>query len=204
MAGSGRSAEAKAGLVMAPLTLVMGAAVVWLLLAARSDPLTALGFRAPLAGTLAAWIAGLALAALYVGWCLRIPPVRFWLLRPRPLKALALAFAAAAAIVEEVAFRRMLMDALEGAGAGPAAQVAASALAFGALHLLWGGLRGSRRTALASAGATAVLGLGLALVYLLGGRNLAPCIVSHFIVSALIEPGLLIAAFGGRSAPGSR
>jgi hypothetical protein len=46
--------------------------------------------------------------------------------------------------------------------------------------------------------ATTLLGLGLAVVYLLGGRNLAPCIASHFLVTALIEPGLLIAAFSGR------
>ena len=41
---------------------------------------------------------------------------------------------------------------------------------------------------------TAALGLALAIVYLLGERSLAPCIVAHVIVTALIEPGLLISA----------
>jgi membrane protease YdiL (CAAX protease family) len=41
---------------------------------------------------------------------------------------------------------------------------------------------------------TSILGAALAIVYLVSGRSLAPCIVAHFIITALIEPGLLIAA----------
>ena len=45
--------------------------------------------------------------------------------------------------------------------------------------------------------ATTILGLGHAVVYLLGERSLAPFVISHFLVTALIEPGLPIVAYGG-------
>lgn len=32
------------------------------------------------------------------------------------------------------------------------------------------------------------------MVYLLADRSLAPCVVAHFLISALIEPGLMHAA----------
>jgi hypothetical protein len=37
-----------------------------------------------------------------------------------------------------------------------------------------------------------------AVVYIVGGRSLAPCIVAHFVISALIEPGLVLAALKDR------
>ena len=45
--------------------------------------------------------------------------------------------------------------------------------------------------------ATSVLGMMLGVVFLLAGRSLAPCIVSHFIINLLIEPGLVLAATRG-------
>jgi hypothetical protein len=42
------------------------------------------------------------------------------------------------------------------------------------------------------------MGVGLALVYLAADRNLAPCIVAHFIITGAIEPGLMIAAVTGQ------
>lgn len=39
--------------------------------------------------------------------------------------------------------------------------------------------------------ATGTLGTGLALVYILGERSLAPVIVAHFVVTATIQPGIM-------------
>jgi membrane protease YdiL (CAAX protease family) len=128
---------------------------------------------------------------------LRIPSVRLWLVRVHPLKLLAIVLAVLAGTLEEILFRKIVMDWMERLGGDAAVQVIVSATSFGLMHALWGGLRGSWTTAIGSVVATTLLGLGLAIVYLLGGRNLAPCIVSHFLVTALIEPGLVIAAFGG-------
>ncbi len=173
-----------------------------LLSRARPDALTALGFRAPFADAGLAWIAGIVLAAAYVAYSLRIPAVKLWLFRPHLLKLLALITAVLAATLEEIAFRKILMDWIERSGGGAVIQVVVSGIGFGLAHIVWGGLKwGGLKwnwaAAIGSVVATSILGLGLAMVYLLGDRNLAPCIVSHFLVTALIEPGLLIAAFGG-------
>lgn len=42
------------------------------------------------------------------------------------------------------------------------------------------------------------MGVGFAVVYLAGERTLAPCVLSHFIVTAAIEPGLMISAVTGQ------
>jgi len=75
-------------------------------------------------------------------------------------------------------------------------QIIASALCFGAAHLMWG-LR-NIAAGVNAVLATALLGLALAVVYWLSGRSLAPCVAAHFVISALIEPGLLIAANGNK------
>jgi hypothetical protein len=80
---------------------------------------------------------------------------------------------------------------------GIAVQIALSALAFGAVHSIWGLLKGSLRAALAAMAATGVLGLALAIVFASDGRNVWPCVIAHFIVTATIEPGLVLAALRG-------
>jgi membrane protease YdiL (CAAX protease family) len=45
--------------------------------------------------------------------------------------------------------------------------------------------------------ATGMLGVALAIVFVVGGRSLAPCIAAHFLINALIEPGLVLAATRG-------
>ena len=41
----------------------------------------------------------------------------------------------------------------------------------------------------------------LAIVYVVGGRAIAPCIAAHAVLNLLIEPWLLIAAITGRWGP---
>jgi uncharacterized membrane-anchored protein YitT (DUF2179 family) len=191
------SPEAKSAVAMLALILFMGPFVALLLFGKRSNVLAFYGLREPNADIAMASLAGVALALLYIAYCSRIPPVRAWLFRAHPLKLLALILAALAATLEELVFRKYVMDWLAGAGVGEILQVAASGVSFGAMHVVWGGLNRTWNTAIGSVVATTLLGLGLAVIYLLGGRSLAPCVLSHFLVTALIEPGLLIAAFGG-------
>jgi|CXWL01.1.fsa_nt_gi membrane protease YdiL (CAAX protease family) len=191
------SAESTSALTMLALSLFMAPFVFMLASRARPDALTVFGFREPLAETWMAWVAGVALAAAYIAYCVRIPSVKRWLVRPHTFKLIALILAVLAGTLEEIAFRKMLMDWMERSGGGAAIQIIVSGVSFGLMHIVWGGLKGSWVTAFGSVVATTVLGLGLAVVYLIGDRNLAPCIVAHFLVTASIEPGLLIAAFGG-------
>jgi uncharacterized protein len=46
--------------------------------------------------------------------------------------------------------------------------------------------------------ATGTVGGALAVVYLVGERSLAPPIVSPFLITATIQPGITFAAFSGR------
>ncbi|MBI1393108.1 MAG: CPBP family intramembrane metalloprotease [Alphaproteobacteria bacterium] len=151
-----------------------------------------LGFASLNAIPVSAWGSAAAATIVHVAWAATLSPVRHYLFRLDFLKLLAVFAALLARIVEEVVFRKLLMDWLNGAGYGLAAQAAASGLAFGLVHLIWGA---KRLTAGINAFlSTTMLGVGLAGVYILSGRNLAPCVIAHFAVSALIEPGLLLAA----------
>ena len=165
-----------------------------------------LGFGAGLAGTWWGWAAGVVVTAGFVRMSLRFPSVRENLLRPSGLKVLGLAVAITAGILEEVMFRKWIMDALATRGLGIVLQVLASALAFGLLHGVWGLMGKSVRAALGATVATGLLGGALAIVYVLAGRSLAPCVASHFLINALIEPGLVLAACRGEMArdPGTR
>ena len=60
-----------------------------------------------------------------------------------------------------------------------------------------GVFRGSVVAAIGASTATTVLGLALAIVYIVSGRVLAPCVVSHFLINLIIEPGLILAAVRG-------
>jgi membrane protease YdiL (CAAX protease family) len=73
-----------------------------------------------------------------------------------------------------------------------AQQVILSGLAFGIIHLLWG--IKNRKAGVNAFISTSLLSFALAIVYLVSERSLAPFIVAHFMITALIEPGLLVAA----------
>ena len=105
--------------------------------------------------------------------------------------------AVATGILEEIAFRSMLMDSLRDHGAAAWLQVLLSGVCFGLLHGIWALFGGKWRIGLGAVIATGLLGAALAIVYLIGGRSLAPCVSAHFLLSALAEPGLVLAAVGG-------
>ncbi len=151
-----------------------------------------LGFKDLGAVSPTAWGAATAVAILYVAWAATLLPVRYYLFRLDLLKALAVFAALLAGVVEEVVFRRLVMDWLFERGYGIAPQIIASAVGFGAVHLFWG----VRRLAAGINAflSTTILGAALACVYLLSDRSLAPVVIAHCIISGLIEPGLVIAA----------
>lgn len=108
------------------------------------------------------------------------------------LKLLAVVAAAVAGVLEEVVFRKWVMDFLNSKGYGSVVQVLAAGVSFGLAHLVWGAK--SLAAGVIAVLSTSALGIGLGIVYLLGDRNLAPCIAAHFLVTALMEPGLIHAA----------
>jgi hypothetical protein len=191
------SNERKAALILAAIALSEGMAVLWLLLGNGWRFIAYLGFAPGRAGTALGWVAALLVTIGFVRISLRMPSVRANLWRPSGLKLLALAVAIAAGILEEAVFRKTIMDAAMRHGFIAATQVALSALAFGLAHGIWGLFGRSVRAAIGATVATGILGAALAIVYLIAGRSLAPCIAAHFAINLAIEPGLVLAATRG-------
>lgn len=156
-----------------------------------------LGFAAGQTGNVSGWVAAAVVTAIFVRFAMRLPSVRENLFQPSFLKLLGLAVAVSAGILEEVMFRRWSINYLQERGWGVVVQIASSGLLFGLLHGVWGLMGKSVRAAIGATVATGFLGVMLAIVFVLAGRSLAPCIVAHFLINALIEPGLVLAATRG-------
>ena len=158
-----------------------------------------LGFASGPPGTLLAWFLGLVVAVFYSSYAVRnIPLVREHWRAVSLFKLLGILIAVAAALVEEAFFRRFLMDALMRAGWPAVVQVLASGLIFGLAHGFWGIMTRRVSVGVGTMIATGTLGAALGVVYVVGDRSLAPVIVSHFIVTATIQPGIMFAAFSGQ------
>jgi membrane protease YdiL (CAAX protease family) len=156
-----------------------------------------IGFAPGRAGAVEGWLLAGIVVGAFVWYSARLPSVRANLVRPSFLKFLGLAVAITAGILEEVIFRKWLMDYLSDQGIGPSLQILASGLAFGLAHGVWGLMARSLRAAAGAAVITGTLGVALGLVYIIAGRSVAPCIAAHFLINALIEPGLVLAATRG-------
>ena len=187
--------EKKAAVILAAIA---GAEGLWCVANAR-DPhkfLTYMGFlgsRAPVAG----WIVAAVVVAGFTAVAARLPSVRENLVRPSLLKVLGLGVAITACFLEEAVFRKVLMDALQRGGRSVVVQILASGLLFGAAHGIWGAFRDSIAAAVGATVTTGALGAGLAVAYVASDRNLAPCVVAHFLINAFAEPGLVLAAVRG-------
>ena len=156
-----------------------------------------LGFAPGLSGNVTGWIAAAVVVVIFVALAMRLPSVRANLFRPSLLKLLAIAVAIGAGILEEVMFRRWTMNWLMAHGFGVVVQVLGAGLLFGAAHGVWGLMGKSVRAAAGATLATGFLGAMLAIVFLLAGRSLAPCVTAHFLINLFIEPGLVLAATRG-------
>lgn len=189
--------ERRSGYILGGIALIEGA---WVGLNAWSHPdrfIAYLGFAAARTGTTAGWIVAAAVVIAFVLLAARLPSVRATMFRASWLKALGLAVAVTAGILEEVVFRKLLMDWVADQSHGATVQVLVSGLTFGAAHGVWGLFDRSVRAAVGATMATGVLGAGLAIVYIASGRSLAPCVAAHFLINALVEPGLVLAAARG-------
>jgi uncharacterized protein len=140
-----------------------------------------------------AWIAAAIVTVGYIFYSLRgLPTLAALLGRISPYKLLALLIAIPSSILEEVFFRKSLMNLLAANHQNVVVQVLASGIAFGLVHSFWG-IRGGLSGVLGAVRATTVLGLALAIVFLLAGRIVFPCVVAHFVINLVLEPWLLYA-----------
>ncbi|HET7174477.1 MAG TPA: CPBP family intramembrane glutamic endopeptidase [Gammaproteobacteria bacterium] len=191
------SVEKKAALILAGFMVSEGAIVMLSFLGSPAKFMAYIGFADGRHGAALGWLLALAVTVAYVVSSLHLPSVRANLVRPSMLKLLALPMALFAGILEEAVFRGALMDHLARQGSSVAVQILLSGLTFGLAHGIWGLFGKSLRATLGATFVTGVLGAALAVVYLASGRLLMPCIAAHFIIDALIEPGIVLAACRG-------
>ena len=144
----------------------------------------------------AAWIVALCTAAGYVAYtaCM-VPLVRSNIFVFRGfIKWVGIYAALSGGLVEELVFRRMLMDWLYLGECGIAMQILVSGVVFGLVHLSWTLFGGSWRVGVASFLSTTVLGLLLAVVYIIADRNVLPAVMAHIIINIFVEPWLIMNA----------
>ncbi len=153
------------------------------------------------AGTPIAWASAALLVIGYTAFSASgSAVVRDHLLRPatwRPYAAICLVAVPMALIsgfFEEAFFRKALMDWAMHHGQTVEMQIAVSALAFGAVHAIWGVAGGNLRAAFNAMLVTGALGGLLGIIYIAGGRSVAPCVAAHMAINLLLEPWLIVTA----------
>lgn len=188
-------------LLAATATMMFPLAMSW---SGRNIPMVQdLGFTPGTLAPLPAWIAAFLFAAAYIAYTFRVLPfVRDHQREISLFKLIGVAAAFASGIMEEVVFRRWLMDSALFYGIGSIGQVLLSGFVFGLFHLVWHAFSADRRFSLYGAASTVVAGMALAAIYLLGDRNLGPCIAAHMLINLVVEPWLVLAAVSGASLPG--
>lgn len=123
-----------------------------------------------------------------------VPFVREHVTEVSPLKALGVWVAITSSTLEEIVFRRMVMDTLADHGIGVVGQIGASALAFGVAHGAWVLLSREWTIAIPVVVSTTFLGAALAAIYLLSDRALLPAVIAHIVINLVIEPWLILSA----------
>jgi membrane protease YdiL (CAAX protease family) len=150
-----------------------------------------------------AWVLGAAIALIYGALSMAsLPFIRAHLFDLTALKLMSVLFAVVTGMFEELFFRKWLMDALAEHGWSIAVQILASGIGFGVAHAIWGLLGRNVTAAGKSMLFTTGMGLALAIVYSLAGRQLAPAVWSHIAINLIIEPWLMLAVINLRAAPG--
>lgn len=135
---------------------------------------------------------GVGIAIVYSGYTALNPRISPHLLEFSWLKLLALVAAVVAGVVEETIFRGYVMTTLGRMRYGLAVQVLLSGLFFALAHVY---AFAAPLSLLAVQGVTFLLGVALAMTYVIGKRSLTPVIISHALIDITIEPWLLLSFF---------
>jgi hypothetical protein len=164
-----------------------------------------LGFERESIAPPLAWILATITAIAYVLYTMKVIPLVLVKQKEISLfKLLGILSALVGGIVEEVFFRRWTMDMLMSRGVAPILQVIISGIVFGLAHTSWILARGDFKFTLPAIFSTSFLGILLAVTYLVGGRNLGPCIYAHAIINLIVEPWLMLSSVSGKWRPSSK
>jgi uncharacterized protein len=189
----------KTALILGGLSLTMFSPLAMVLVGYKIRMFQNLGFERNSIASPIAWILAAIAGIVYVAYTLRAIPFIAGMQREISLfKLLGIIAAVVGGIVEEVFFRRWVMDTLMSRGFASVTQVVISGIAFGLVHAGWTLLaKRDLKFLLPATISTSILGVFLAIIYLAGGRNLGPCIFAHVMINVVIEPWLMLSAVSG-------
>ena len=184
----------KTAIILTSMSLFMFTPVLMQILGYKLAIFNNLGFQKGDLAPWYAWITAILVALIYVIFTFKKIPSVYKMQKEISLFKIVGFLAIIGGLIEEVVFRQWLMDLLMNNGFGIIFQVLISALMFSLIHLIWVIFSGEMKFIFGALASTFVLGILLSLVYLLGNRNVAPCIISHSLINVIIEPWLLLAA----------
>jgi hypothetical protein len=190
----------KTTLILGGLSLTMFSPLAMVLIGYQLPMFQNLGFERNSIASPIAWILAAIVGIVYVSYTLKAIPFIASMQREISLfKLLGILAAVVGGIVEEVLFRRWVMDTLMFRGFASVTQVIISGIAFRLAHAGWTLLaKRDLKFSLPAIMSTSILGVFLAIIYLAGGRNLAPCIFTHVMINVVIEPWLMLSAVSGK------
>jgi membrane protease YdiL (CAAX protease family) len=190
----------KTALILGTATLIMFSPLAMVLAGYPIPMFQNLGFERETIAPPLAWILATIIAIAYVLYTMKAIPLVLAKQKEISLfKLLGILSALVGGIVEEVFFRRWIMDMFMKGGFNPILQVIISGVAFGLAHTSWTLLaKRDFKVTLPAIISTSILGIFLAIIYLAGGRNLGPCIFTHVLINIVIEPWLMLSAVSGK------
>ena len=194
------SDRSKTALILGASSLFMFSPLAMVLVGYQIPMFQNLGFERNSVASPIAWILAAIVGIVYVLYTMRAVPFVAGMQREISLfKLLGILAAVVGGIVEEVFFRRWVMDMLMSRGFASVIQVIISGIVFGLAHASWTLLaKRDLKFSLPAIISTSILGVSLAITYLAGGRNLGPCIFAHVMIDVVIEPWLMLSAVSGK------
>jgi len=189
-----KSNRRKTGLIILSMSLFMFSPILTHLIGYKIPMFENLGLSSGTFASAIAWILAIVLTVSYVTYTFKVVPFVYQKQREISLFKMVGLLTIVGGILEEVVFRRWLMDLLMKLGYGAAIQIIVSGLVFGLIHISWGLFSKEKQFLKGAFIATTFLGFGLAIVYIVGNRNIGPCIIAHSIINIVIEPWLMLAA----------
>jgi hypothetical protein len=183
MENTDRAPRRKTALIMLTMSLFMFSPILMHLLGFRIPMFENLGLSFGTFAPWFAWILALLVTIAYVSYTFKVIPFVLKMQREITVFKLVGLLAIVGGVLEEVVFRRWLMDLLLGLGFGFVIQIIISGIAFGLAHIMWGLFGKERQFSKGAFIATTILGFSLAIVYLIGNRNIGPCIISHSMIN---------------------
>jgi hypothetical protein len=188
----------KTGFILVVFSMIMLSPFIMNLIWIKNPIFQNLGFSSDTAAPFSYWILSLTLSISYILYTFRKVPFVLKMQREiSVLKFIGILSAFASGLLEEIIFRRWFMDYMMRLGHGEIIQILASGGIFGSAHSVWFFIKKESKFALQAVISTTALGLGLAIIYVLNGRNIGPCIAAHVLINLVIEPCLILSTVSG-------